>query len=125
MLPAPSEEVQMKRIGRLLLGITLVLVACVFLAFLAYHYLVAPRAALEATARLVAATGAPVHVEHAEVGLSATGLRDVQLFEPGADKPWAEVQEVRADLGLWDILHGRSDPHQLKLHGALVTLHCD
>jgi translocation and assembly module TamB len=125
MLPPASEEVQMGRIGRLLLGITLVLIVGGFLAFLAHHYVLAPRATVEVTARLTAATGAPVHVERTEVGLTATGLQDVQLFEPGADKPWAEVQEVRADLGLWDLLHGRSNPHQLTLRGAVVTLHYD
>jgi hypothetical protein len=115
----------MRRIGRLLLGITLFLIAGAILAFLTHHYVIAPRAAVEVTARLVAATGAPVHVERAEVGFTATGLHDVQLFEPGAAKPWAEVQEVRADLGFWDILHGRSNPHQLTLHGAAVKLHYD
>lgn len=117
----------MRRARRLslILAVLLVLAGAIFLA--GRSYLGSRRAAVQVAARLEAAYQMPVELLGVDVGLHDTTLRGLRLHEVGAPtgQPWAVVEQVDADVSLWDALRGEANPRRLRLRGADLVLRFD
>jgi hypothetical protein len=114
------------RLGLLVVLVLILLAGAAALAVRAY--LSSDRVAARVTAGLEEQYGAPVRVGRAEVGLNASSVRHLELFEadaaPGA-APWATFDDVRADIALGSLIAGRSQPRDLDATGAAITLRID
>jgi hypothetical protein len=114
------------RLGLLVVLVLLLLTGAAALALRAY--LSSSRVAARVTAGLEEQYGASVRVGQVQVGLNASSVRHVELFEadagPGA-APWATFDAVRADVGLGSLVAGHSQPRDLNVTGAAITLHFD
>jgi translocation and assembly module TamB len=82
----------------------------------------------QVAARIQEATGAPVRVEGASVGLRGTSLTGLQFLEDGApdgSPPWATVPDVEANLSLPQLARGELSGGTVVLRNATVTLRLD
>jgi hypothetical protein len=113
---------------KLFLGLACITVLVLLLAAAAQLYLGSGHATAQVVQNLENAFGAPVHAEQANIGLTSSELRGLQLFEPdsGPDaQPWVSVQTLEADVSTWSLLRGTAMPNQVTLTGAAVTLRLD
>lgn len=82
----------------------------------------------QVAARIQEATGAPVRVEAASVGLRGTSLSGLQFLEDGAPEgspPWATIPDVEADLSVPQLARGELSGGTVVLRNATVTLRLD
>jgi translocation and assembly module TamB len=92
------------------------------------NYLSSARVAAQVTAGLEEQYGAPVKIGNAEVGLRASSVRHLELFEEGAAPgaaPWATFDDVRADVSLLSLVRGSDKVRDLDVSGAALTLRFD
>ena len=61
----------------------------------------------------------------ASLGLHESEITGLRLYESGAksEQPWAIVPEVRADVSVWDFIHGTVEARRITLVNPEVTLH--
>jgi hypothetical protein len=116
---------------RVRLGLLVVLVLILLAgaaALVVRAYLSSDRVVARVTSALEEQYGAPVRVGQVEVGLNASSVRHLELFEPDAapgTAPWATFDDVRADIALGSLVAGRSQPRHLDMTGAAITLRFD
>jgi hypothetical protein len=82
----------------------------------------------QVAARIQAATGAPVRVRAASVGLRGTSLSGLQFLEDGAPEgspPWATIPDVEADLSVPQLARGELSGGTVVLQNAVVILRLD
>jgi translocation and assembly module TamB len=114
---------------RWLVRIAVGLVAVVGLLLVAGWFLL--RSSLvtnQVAARIQQATGAPVRVGAASVGLRGTSLSALQFLEDGAPEgspPWATIPDVESDLSIAQLARGELSGGTVVLRNATVTLRLD
>jgi translocation and assembly module TamB len=75
--------------------------------------------------------GGPVKLSAVDLGYRSSILRGLRLYEMDQDPsdaarlPWITVEEVAADVTLWQALRGQAPLHQLALTNASITLRFD
>jgi len=118
----------MKRLRRwLLVLVTVAAVAIAAILIGGKFYLATPRGAARIAARLSAVLGERLTIARIDAGLTASTIRDVQLYEAAPDapaEPWATVPSIRAELPLLDAVRGGM-PRALTLRDAAILLRFD
>jgi translocation and assembly module TamB len=115
------------RLG-LLAVLVLILLLAAAAALVVRGYLSSGRVAERVTAGLEEQYGASVRVGKVEVGLNASSVKHLELFEEGAAPgaaPWATFENVRADVALTSLLRGSTQPRDLDVTGAALRLRFD
>jgi hypothetical protein len=119
----------MGRVRRWLLVVLLVaLVAGVVVVVAVRGYLSSSEAVARVTAGLEAQYGGPVQVGGVDIGLERSSVRDLKLYEAGAEpgaEPWATFADVQADVSLASLLRGAAHPRSMEVTGADLTLRFD
>jgi translocation and assembly module TamB len=118
----------MSRPRRFLVFLALLVVVAGVLWWLAWSYLSSQRITAKVASRLQAAYGAPVQVQHAEIGVGGSSLQDVQLFESHAsaqEPPWLVINNVQANIPFWALIKTGALPSRLTLNGVAITLRFD
>lgn len=118
----------MSRSRRILL-VTLIIVVILLAALqVGRRWWLSGRASEAVATRLEQAYGARVHVGSVDIGLHASSVHDLRLYEEGAPPdaaPWAVIREADADLSIASLLRGEMTPRKLTFRDADVTLHFD
>ena len=119
----------MKRFRRYLIGLAALILTACLLAWAARAYLSSRRGTELVAGRLGTLFGTSVQVAEVDVGLWASSLRRLHIYESGSDartgEPWAVVEEVEADVSALDLARGETVPRQLTLRGIALTLRLD
>jgi hypothetical protein len=119
----------MGRVRRwLLVGLLVALVVGVIVVVAARRYLSSSEAVARVTAALEAQYGGPVRVGQVDIGLHHSSVRDLKLYEAGAEpgaEPWATFTDVQADVSLASLVRGQAHPSHLEVNGADLTLRFD
>jgi translocation and assembly module TamB len=116
-----------KRRG-LLIGFLVLVLLGVGGFVLARRVLASQYVADQVAERLSAVYGGSLEVGQADIGLQGSALRGLKLYEADREPsqaPWIAVEDVRADVSLWDLLGGKTEPHELTLSGADIILRFD
>ena len=118
----------MKRLRRWLLRLVIVAAAAIgAIAIGGKLYLATPQGGARIAARLSEVLGDRITIAGIDAGLTASTIRDVQLYETGPDapaEPWVVVPSIRAELPLLDAVRGEM-PRSLTLFDAAILLRFD
>jgi hypothetical protein len=128
LAPADPDRLGSRRRRRGLVFLAILLVGGCALFGCARWFLGSKHVLEMISARLQTVYGGRLRLADADVGLGSTSLRGLQLFETGEghpEKPWAEVDEVKADVSIMSLLNGEAMPREVTLGSASVTLRFD
>jgi hypothetical protein len=115
----------MKRLLRVLLVIAVVLLVA---GFAARRYLSSRQVADQVAAKLKTLYGGPVKVAAVDIGLYGSSVNGFELFEKdgaGSQAAWLTIEELDADISLFNLLRGDAVPGNLHVTGAKVLFRFD
>jgi hypothetical protein len=103
-------------------------IALLLLVYAGQRYLASAHAREQLEARLQLLYGGPLRCAGTDIGLSASSIHDLQLFEADDNyclTPWARIPEVRAQISLWNLIGGGDLPEQIELTDVEISLRFD
>ena len=95
---------------------------------IARHFFDSKRIASAVAEKLRSLYGGHAEVGEARVGLASSSVQNVSFFElspQGNGPPWIVIENIDAEVELWDLLVGDGIPDHLRLTGAAITLRVD
>src|SRR3954467_14539599 len=112
---------------RLLIVLAVIVVLIGSGAIALHFYLRSDRVTGEVVAKIEAVYGGKGKVGAVDLGLSGSGVSEIQLFEkdPKASGPWLKIAQVSTDVSLWELLRGAATPQHRPLHKPAVLLRFD
>jgi hypothetical protein len=119
----------MKRAVRFLGILFLVLLVAGALAYWGFHYYLHSGKGAQAVARHLEKTlGGRVRVGAVDVGVTASSARGVEVFAHDADTedgPWLTIEDIEADVPVFDLLDRTARPTKVTVRGLAVRLDFD